>query len=85
MRYGIKRSKWNPLRYILGEWTTTSNAKKAWKQIKFDASDIEIISQPQFNNDTIKTYLVKKQLEKWWAENPQMSDRLKEMYDKHYY
>ena len=81
MRYGIRRSRWNPLRYIFGEWTTTSNAKKAWKQVKFDVGDISITTEKR--NPAVD-YLIRKQVEKWWSENPQMSQKLKDAFEKHY-
>ena len=81
MRYSIKRSWWNPLRYILGEWTTTSNAKKAWKQVKFNASDITISSQKR---NPVHTLIMQKELEKWWVENPQMLEKLKTHFEKNY-
>jgi len=53
MRYSIERSKWNPLRYLLGKYTVTSNSKKAWKQVKFDASDIRITPEKHSISDLI--------------------------------
>lgn len=45
MQYKIERSKWNPLRYILGKYTVTHNAKKAWRQLVWDRDDINISTQ----------------------------------------
>ncbi len=81
MRYSIQRSWWNPLRYILGEWTITSNAKKAWQRLKFDASDIKISSEKR---NPVHELIMRKHFEKWWSENPQMSEKLKAQFEKNY-
>lgn len=39
MTYPIRRSKWNPLRYILGVWTYTSSAWKYISQQDLDVKD----------------------------------------------
>lgn len=43
--FPYKRSKWNPLRYIFGEWTVTFSAQKWVNQQHIDTDDIEILQE----------------------------------------
>lgn len=82
MWYSYRRSKWNPFYYILGEVGMTKNAKKAWRSMKFDATDIEIL--PQGNVDRAQAKIVEKVFQDWWSKNPQMSDNLKKYIEENY-
>lgn len=68
--YPIKRSKFNPLRYIFGDHYLSGDVKKYTAQFPLDTSDIAIVPNP--DGEPVNDFIASKYFEKWQKENREL-------------